>query len=210
MSEVQEESKVQFFGEIDMDTRTGAIRSERPAWFHEIHIDHMKEEISRKQKFLDLGYYVADQIPRVKSEIEAETKRLKEIESSRPVLTGAALDRVSKAYESLGKQISDQLPTRKESKNGLVSPHEELKRQNTKSITIPHDLAKACGVKAEGRGTSGRITGKEAAKCYQIMGKALGSNTNIERLRKDGGGEAYKTMHDLTQMILKEKFGKGT
>ena len=90
------------------------------------------------------------------------------------------------------------MPTRKQAKDGLVDPYRELKRLKTKHIKIDPEIAKACGVKA----VQGKISGDEANKCYQILGKALGENTIVEVLRKDGNSEAYQSIHDLTRAIL--------
>ena len=198
---ITNESKIQFFGEIDMNDQTGAIRSDMPAWFFDVHIDNLREGIERKARGVSLNLYAPDQVLRVKEEIAMERERLKEIEDSRPMLSSTQKDRCFKAYESLRTQIGDTMPTRKEAKNGLVSPHEELKRLKTKHISIAPEIAKACGVHV----IHGKISGDEANKCFQILGKTLGESINVERLRRDGNSEAYKSMHDLTQAILNGK-----
>lgn len=195
------ESKIRFFGEIDMNDQTGAIRSDMPAWFFDVHIENLREGIERKARGVGLNLYAPDQILRVKEEIAMEREKLAEIEKSCPALSDAQKDRCFRAYESLKAQISDTMPTRKEAKNGLVSPHEELKRLKAKHISIAPEIAKACGVHV----VHGKISGDEANKCFQILGKSLGENINIERLRRDGNSEAYKSMHDLTQAILAGK-----
>lgn len=199
------EDRIQFFSEVDIDDRTGHIASEMPAWFFDVHIVNMEEDIERKKRNLKNNLYEPDQILRVQEEVKAETIRLKEIKDGRPNLEDTAKDKCANAYESLEKQIKNTMPTRKQTKDGLVSPHEELKRLKTKHIKISPEIAKACGVKV----VRGKISGDEAAKCYQILGKALGINTNVERLRRDGNTEAYQSMHDLTQAILKGVSIKG-
>jgi hypothetical protein len=76
-----------------------------------------------------------------------------------------------------------------------------MKRLKTKHISIEPALAKALGVKA----VNGKISGDEANKCYQILGRAIGESTSVEALRRDGNTEAYQTIHDLTQVILEGK-----
>jgi tellurite resistance protein len=189
--EKKESSKIQFFGD------QGGIKSDMPAWYLERHVEFAEDSIRRKQKMLDRGGIEADQVPRVKEEIKAEKAKLKQIVESKPNLTGAQKDRCAKAYENLQRQIKDSMPTRKDAKDGLVSPYDELRRLKSKHITIDPTIAKACGVKPD----HGKISGDEANKCYQIIGKILGENTNTERLRRDGNTEAYRTMDDLTQAI---------
>lgn len=192
------ESKISFFGEIDLNDQ-GGIKSDMPAWYFDVHIENLRENIERKARGVEQNLYAPDQILRVKEEIKVERAKLQEIENTRPNLKGKALDKCGSAYESLKKQIKDTMPTRKETKNGLISPHEELKRLKTKHIKIDTEIAKACGVHV----VHGKISGDEANKVYQILGKALGESTSVERLRRDGTSEAYQTMHDLTNAILK-------
>ena len=200
----KETSKIQFFGEADLNDQ-GGIKSEMPAWYFERHIDFMENNISRKQKMLDRGGIASDQVPRVREEIKAEKKKMKSIQDSRPVLTDTQQNRCYKAYENLARQIKETMPTRKESKDGLVDPYSEMHRMKDKHITVDPTIASACGVRPD----HGKISGDEANKCYQILGKILGENTNAERLRRDGNTEAYKSMNDLTQAILEGKEVRG-
>jgi len=195
------EDKIRFFGEIDMDERSGNIRSDMPAWFFDVHIDNLKEGIERKERGLALNLYAPDQVLRIKGEIASEKEKLDSIEKTRPVLSDKQKDKIYNAYQSLQGQIKDTMPTRKQARDGLVSPHEELKRWKNKHISISPEIAKACGVHV----VHGKISGNEADKCYQILGKVLGENTSVERLRRDGNSEAYQSMNDLAQAILKGK-----
>lgn len=192
------EDKIRFFGEVDLNQQ-GGIKSDMPAWYFDVHIEELEEGIRKKQRMLDTGAVEIDQIPLLRSQIEGESKKLKEIISSRPHLTDKQRDTCYKVYQNLARQIADTMPTRKETKDGLVNPQNELKRLKTKHITINPEIASACGVKAH----QGKITGDEANKCYQILGKMLGENTMVERLRKDSQIEAYKTTHDLVEKILR-------
>ena len=191
---------IKFFGEIDCNEKDGSIRSDMPAWYFDAQIEELRESASKKQRMIERGLVEQDQVPQLRNEIAGEKARLKAIESSRPKLQGKALDMTANAYESLAKQIRESMPTRKETKNGLVSPQSELARlKDKRHIKIHPEIAKACGVNA----VKGHITGDQANKCYQILGKALGEDTSVERLRRDGNTEAYKSMHELTQAILK-------
>lgn len=191
---------IRFFGEIDCNEIDGSIKSHMPAWYHETHIEELRESTSRKERMIERGLVQPDQVPILRNEIAGEKARLKAIEESRPNLEGKHKDMAYKAYKNLEAQIRDSMPTRKETKQGLVNPQEELKRlKDARHISLSPEIAKACGVKAY----RGQLTGDQANKCYQILGKALGENTNVERLRRDGNTEAYRSMHDLTQAILK-------
>lgn len=187
---------IQFFGDIDLGT-DNKIKSHLPAWYFDQAIDEMQNSIERKERALEHHLIKEELIQTTKNEIVAERERLKEILSSKPAL-GANQDRCASAYKSLGEQIKDTMPTRKQAKDGLVNPHQELKRLKTKHIKIDPDIAAACGVKAVG----GKVTGDEAARCYKILGKALGENTNVEYLRRDGSMPSYQSMHELTAAII--------
>ena len=194
----ESEGKIQFFSEIDMDDH-GNITSEMPVWYFDAQIEELREGIGRKERALERGFIIQEQIPLVKEELIKERAKLKRIKQSKPELKGANKDKAWRTYESLGKQIKDSMPTRKQAHDGLVNPHEELKRLKGKHVKIDTEIAKACGVNV----IHGKVTGDEANKCYQILGRALGENSNPEALRRDGNIEAYQSMNDLTQAILK-------
>jgi hypothetical protein len=199
-------SKIQFFGEVDLN-KDGQITSQVPAWYLGPHIDAMETGIRRKEMQIERGAVESDQVPRLKAEIKRERTKLEAIKSSKPILTDAQKDRCASTYKSLGEQIKDTMPTRKETRQGLVNPHDELDRlKGKKHIKIDTQLAAACGVKP----VHGKITGDEANKCYKILGKALGENTNVERLRKDGGHPAQESIHELTKLILDGREARGT
>ncbi len=159
--------------------------------------------MDRKRRAIEQNLVEPDVALRMREEIKAEREKLKMIK--KPKLTGQQTDKCAEAYESLKQQITDSLPTRKEDQNGLVSPHEELKRMKSKHIQIDPKVARACGCNP----VNGKISGDEANKCYKILGKHLDQSTQIERLRKDGGGEAYKTMNDLARAIFEGKEIRG-
>jgi len=204
--EAQEpETKIQFFSEADMNDK-GYITSSMPAWYFDAHIDELRETMERKERAIKMGMVAQEDIFRTREEIKKEKAKLKSIENSKPELKGANKDRCWGAYKSLQDQIKYTMPTRKEAKDGLVSPQQELKRLKSKHIKVDTEIAKACGVNV----VKGHITGDEANKCYQILGRALGENTYTEALRRDGNTEAYKSMDDLTKAILQGVQVRGT
>jgi hypothetical protein len=190
---------IQFFGDVDMNDNN-KIMSHLPAWYFDNAVDEMQESIDRKKRALKAHMIKEDLIQRTENEIQAEEKRIREVKDSRPKLSGPQQDKCAETYKALAEQIQNSMPTRKQSRDGLVSPHKELQRMKNKHITIDPGIAKACGIKAD---KSNKISGDEAAKCYKILGKLLNENTNVESLRRDGNAEAYQSMNDLTQAILR-------
>lgn len=193
-----------FFGEIDLNEK-GGIRSDTPAWYFDVHIDELEESMARKQRAIDHNLVEPEQALRMREEIKNEKAKLRAIKESRPTLTTAQRDKCANAYFSLESQIAESLPTRKEDREGLISPRDELKRMKTHHIEIDPDVARACGCEPR----NGKITGDQANKCFSILGKHLGENYRVERLRRDGGGEAYKTMNDLAKAIFEGKEIRG-
>lgn len=192
-------AEIDFFGDIDK-TAAGSNAGERPAWFFDVHLEKMEESVSKKRRQLEQNRIPQENIFMVRNEIEAEEKKIARIKSSKPKLKGAQKDSVHKEYQSLRQQLSDSMPTHMENQKGFTKPREELKRLNERHVTISPEMAKACGVEAY----RGKITGKQAEKCFSIMGKSLGENTNIERIRRDGKSESYRTIDDHTAMIIKK------
>ncbi|NIA30724.1 MAG: hypothetical protein GWP06_12530 [Actinobacteria bacterium] len=195
-------SEIQFFGNVDKNAK-GEIASELPAWFHDVQLEILIESMRRKERQLERGEVPPEHAFMVKNEIENEKKKITEIQMSKPTLKGGQKDMVYKEYTSLAGQISDTMPTVREDRRGFVNPREELKRLKTRHINISDKMANACGVKP----VRGKITGDQAAKCYRMMGKVLGENTTIEKLRREGRSESYRNMEDLTEKILKKVAG---
>lgn len=195
-------SDIQFFGNVDK-TPAGKISSEMPAWFYDVHIEKLEEGIASKKRAVEMGNVPPEQIFRMKNEIKNETERIAEIKRTKPTLNGGQRTAVSNEYHKLQNQIADSMPTMREDQRGFVNPRDELARLKSPHIDISPKMAQACGVTP----VKGKITGDQAAKCYKIMGKVLGENTNVERLRKEGKSESYRTMEDLTKKVLEKVAG---
>jgi len=195
-------SEIQFFGEVDK-TRDGNNASEMPSWFHDVHLEKMEEDVSKKKRMLTQGRVPQDNIFMVQNEIKADEEKILEIKKSKPTLIGGQKDMVYKEYLSVGQQIAEALPTRRDELNGFANPREELIKSNTPGIKISEKMANAMGVKTQ----DGKITLKQAQKFYKLSGKILGENSNIERIRREGRSESYRTMEDLTKKILEKVAG---
>ena len=198
--ETNDEGKIQFFGEIDLNDE-GGIRSDMPAWYLDRQVEELEEDVIKKEGMINRQQVTGESAAVLREQIKADKARLKKINEGRPNLTGTQKDRCAKFRESLARQIKDSMPTRKQTKDGLVNPYNELKRLKNKHIKVDPELAAACGVKP----VRGHISGDEANKCFQIVSKALGEESNPETLRRDGGHPAYQMPDDLTEKIL-EKF----
>lgn len=197
---IKDEGKIQFFGEIDLND-DGGIRSDMPAWYLDRQVEELEEGIVKKEGMIKREQVTGESAAVLREQIKADRARLKKIEEGRPELEGSKKDRVARFRESLAKQIRESMPTRKQTRDGLVNPYNELKRLKSKHIKVDTELAAACGVKP----VRGHISGDEANKCFQIASRALGEESNPETLRQDGGVPSYQTSDELTKLIL-EKF----
>ena len=198
---------IQFFGACDRKgkLKTGSIRSEYPVWYHPQRIRELEEEIDSYDRKVASG--AIDKTPNYaeyKAEIDRKRVLLNEISADIPDLKGKELDRVAKAYETLGEQIKELMPTRTNMTKGLANAHEELRKDTTPCVNVDGfvDLARECGVAIEAHGKT--ITRKQAMKAWKIMGRALGSNSNVEYLRRDANYGTYHGERSIDQMIRED------
>lgn len=173
------EKELEFFGKVDRD-RDGNIGSTLPAWYFDSQVDTMKETIQRREAALERGDIPADYVYQTREDLKRDKERLDNIESSRPVLDEKRSDALGKAYKELSSDIKESMFTRDDMQRGFADAHEEARRMTKPCINIDPELARKCGVNAKG----GMISRNDATKIFKIVGKALGEETNVERLRK--------------------------
>jgi len=188
---------IEFFGDVDKN-KDGNIAGEMPAWFHDVHLEHLEESVAKKKRQLERHEILPENAFMVKQEIMNSETRIKEIKASKPVLKGGQKDMIAKQYYELQNQISTSMPTRREDKEGYANPREELKRCKEHHISVSPELAKSCNVKL----VKGKVTGDGAARMYKMMGRVLGENENIETIRREGVSESQRSMEELTRHVL--------
>lgn len=201
MSKVLDE--INFFGSMDRKgkTKDGAITSEYPAFYFNVQLDDLKEETERQERQIELGLVPPSELPYVKAEVARNKDRMNEIEQSYPKLSDKEKDAVYATYKDLGEKISDSMFTRTDMKKGLVDAHEEARRMSEPIIPIKgqekffHNM----GITAK----QGKVSRNDAAKAYKIMGRFLGENTVIERLRKDRNTGTFNLERSLQELLDK-------
>ena len=191
---------INFFGAVDRKgkRKDGNVTSEYPAFYFHTQYDELKEETEKQERQLKMGIIPPSEVPYITKEIERNKERLIDIQKSKPQLKGPQKDAVHKMYKELADQISDSMFTRSEMKKGLGDAHEEARRMSQPIISIAGNqkFFSNMGITAK----NGKITRNQAARAYKIMGKALGENTNTERLRKDrktGTHQIERTLHEM-------------
>ena len=190
---------IEFFGNVDKNSK-GEIASDLPAWYFDFHLSELEESVSKKKRQIERGQILPESVFNVQNEIKSKEVRIKEIQASKPKLVGGQKDKVSKAYFSLKNEIANSMPTKLENMEGYTNPREELKRMKDFHIKVDPEIAKACNVKME----RGKVTGDGADRIFKMSGRLLGENENIEKIRREGQSEAYRTMEDLTSKILEK------
>ena len=198
---------IKFFGPEDRKgkKRTGEIRSEYPAWYHPVRIEMLQESVNKDQRMLDSG--AIDRVPNTeqfRQDLERRKVLLETIKDAKPVLTGKDKDRAASAYKSLGDQIRDYMPTRTDMKKGLANPHHENKLDSSPCVDVQGfvDIARECGVNVPTN--ENKISRKQAARVWKILGMALGERTNTEYLRRDNKSGTYHSERDIDQMIRED------
>jgi hypothetical protein len=180
------ESRIQLFGRVDRKGHRidGHITSEYPAWMFPAQIEKMTEK-AREMKQAEENQLVPYERLREHREGRKQLEdRLKMIKESTPRLSGAAKDKVAKAYEELGKRIADSMPTRDAMMTGRASARQESIKMTEPTEVLDPELAEATGVRL----TDGRCSMNQLTRAWKICARALGEDSNPERLRKD---EAY-------------------
>lgn len=171
---------IHFFGKVDKN-KDGVIASQYPAWMMETHVEELKRAIEEKELKLANHMVEPEDMMYIKAELDREKKRLVDIESSKPTLSGEQKDKVYSNYKDLAGKIADSLFTRDEMMLGLANPHEEAHRMVDPIIPINPEIAEACGVESR----DGKVSRNEATRIFKILGKVLGEETNVEALRRD-------------------------
>lgn len=171
--------EIVFFGEVDRHPR-GGLTSEYPAWYFDRQQEELKEEISRDERSIELGLVSPPNVPEVRTRIKLAKERLHEIESSKPKFTSKQKDELAGAYKEMSDRLSEALPSRSDVMKGIADAHEEMRKNTEPCIKVPDArLAAACGIPV----VKGMVTRDGLAKMWKITGKALGEQSNVERLR---------------------------
>ena len=192
---------IQFFGNVDRKgkTKEGAITSEYPAFYFHNHYEELKETTERQGRQIKLGLVPPSELPYVKAEVERNKQRMVDIKEANPRLSDPQKDAIYKTYKELGDSIADSMYTRTDMKKGLVDAHEEARRMSEPIISIKgkEKFLHNMGIKAQ----DGKISRNQASRAYKIIGKVLGENTNVEKLRRDRKTGTYSIARTLQEML---------
>jgi len=199
-------NSIKWFGRGDTQTKinekTGEVEhrivSEYPAWYFDVQIEQLEEEIASKERDVAAGRIKGD-MSLWMADLEKQKFNLKRILEDKPNLTGNDKDELKKVYDDLSGKISDAMETRLDMHRGTVNAQRTFRKLNDKTVPVStrqHMMYKNLGINP----VKGKISVKDAERAYKIIGRSLGENTMTERLRKDHGQRSYSIPRSLEEM----------
>ena len=181
---------VHWFGEYDMNPRTGRPASDFPTEYSDHGVTEMEKEVRGMQKQIEDDVYRGKDLRAFKERYQKMKGRLDQILEHRddvqaqlrnPVIR----DRVATARQELGEKISDSMFTYSSMNRMTDDPHIEAARMEVACIEVKDpvvaEYCKQVGYPIE----NGKISRTRASIIHKIMGKGLGAETlDIEELRR--------------------------
>ena len=187
-------SKICFFGEYDIkktigenDTIETSFRAQYPIYYFPTQIEHMKEEIGKKERALADGKVKADKVPMYKATLDRERKEYERIVKSTPSFSGKERDLLYKVYEELGASIADSMPTDRELEKG-ADLHSESRKDLFPCIKLSPEAAAIAaknGVRVDG---NRKVTRIDATRVWKLAGFHVDRDNltrNTEMLRPE-------------------------
>jgi hypothetical protein len=180
------EANIKWFGEVDLNQHR-KIAVDYPAWYFDVQVDQLKNEISERQRNIDLGIYSGKDLIKQREILKNRKGRLEAIESSKPKLEGKDKDAVVQVHKDIGERIKESMFTYDEMWKQSQDAHYEADRMVKPSIEIRSqveaDFCKQRGIKV----VNGKVSRNDASLMYKIFGKSIGENTDVELLRRQRG-----------------------
>lgn len=183
--------EIQFFGEADKSYgERGAqkIASTYPGWYFDVHKENLKEDIAYNERLLEMDLVPKTEVNVTREKLSQKKKRLKEIEASRPKLSGPTKDRYMKLKDDLGSKIQESMFSRDEMKKGLADAHEEARRMSEPCIKLDSndaELLRGMNIKMTPDGTSFKASRNQVTKAWKMLRKLSDESPNVESLRRD-------------------------
>jgi len=195
---------IKFFGAVDRERNdaNGKILSAYPAWYYDEKIDRMKDDIIVRENRIVNGRVPTDRLEEEKNALDERKKRLKGIIQSRPKPVGKERDEVSKFFKHLRDQVINRLPSRSDVLKGTIEIRGEIMWKKKPSIGVEGfvPMCESLGLTMPERKM---ISGHQAMLALKVLGKLLGEETNIERLRRDFNNNTYKPEVSLDDLVQK-------
>lgn len=184
---LNENSKIKWFAEVDINAKTGRPSADYPGWYFEQRIAEQENEISSLEKALDMDLYKGLKKKEALLKLEALKKRHNQILESKPNLRGKDKDRIAQVVKELGERIKATMPNYSDMQRGAtgtVDIEAEARRMVLPCIEVKTaeeaDLFKQRGVEV----INGKVSRNQAITAWKIMSKVIGADTcDAESLR---------------------------
>ena len=193
---------IEFFGAEDRfhGRKDEGITSEYPSWYFKVALEELRESIAQKKRALESGNIPRSEIPYAEEALKRESKKMAQIISSVPKLSGPDRDGLAKVYKKLKGAIGDSMFTGYQMKKGLVDVHEEARRMADPIIDLKDEGEVMLAAKMGITPVNGKVSRNEASRMFKIIGRLIDEETNVETLRKEGFGSVRQSEVDLEDM----------
>ena len=198
---------IKFFGAVDRERNdaNGKILSAYPAWYYDEKIDNMKNDIIVREHRLSSGRVPTASIEAERTALSERKDRLKAVIQSKPKLVAKEKDETAKFFRHLRDQVINRLPSRSDILKGTVEIRGEVMWKKKPSISV-EGFVPICESLGLVMPEKKMISGHQAMLALKVLGKLLGEETNIERLRRDFNNNTYKPEVSLDSLV---KQGQG-
>ena len=186
--EPAEPGDIQFFSEIDMNSsHPDSVGSTYPAWYFTESMRQLEDSIEQEKRELKMFNMPESTKPVKVAKIKKMEERLERIKESKGLLKPNT-DKLSVFTNELGEKLREIMPSRSDERKGYVDAHDIAEHWTTPCIEVSGELARVAmnnGFQVQKKGNGGKMTELEVARFWKLGRKALGEDTNLERLRRD-------------------------
>jgi len=179
-----QETGIHWFGEVDMNERTGQPGADYPSYYFDASIRELENEVRSMERQIEEGIYTGKDLRKFKERYQQRKERLESIINSLPVLEGPVKDKVSKARKELGQLIKESMFTFSSMNRMTDDAQIEANRMEGPCIEIKNPVLAEFVQQRGFRVHKGKISRNAASVIHKVMGKVLGEEIlDIENLR---------------------------
>ena len=173
---------IQWFTEVDYNSKR-EIAANYPAWYFDVQLNELNEEIHVLEQGIEDGFYEARFIKEARKKLKEKKERYNIILEGKPKISGMKKDEVYRAVQEFEKSILDSKFTWEECwnvKKHHADAHEEARRMVTPCIKVTNrivaDFAKQAGMRME----NGKISRNDAINACAVLAKSIGEQINVD------------------------------
>ena len=177
------ESAIKWFTEVDLNDK-GKVASDYPAWYFDVHVKELAEDIRSLENGIDEGIYIGKKRRDAVKQLETKKQRYSQIVDGKPKMTDVNKDKVMRSFKELGGKIGESMFSHDDMWKMTADAHAEAERMVMPCIAVTDEVAGSF-VKERGmKVVDGKISRNDASIVWKCMAKALGEQTDVEALRR--------------------------